>query len=106
MDQDDLISCVEVGLDSFGAAMKEAIYCALQANDGLDAREILEFPDALVRALRSVFGSGYVFAERSIIREMQKRFELTSPTSSYTIPDAFRIAGREIRRNSRMSSAL
>ena len=101
MDRCDLLQCINDSLDSFGVNLKDATYSALRTNDDLAPCEILEFPEALVRALKNVFGQAYVFAERSIIIEMQKKFTMVSPASSYTMLEAFRIARREIRKSSR-----
>lgn len=100
MDKCDLLRCVDSGLDAFGINLKDATYSALRTNDDLSPCEVLEFPEALVRALKDVFGQAHVFAERSIILEMQKKFTLVSPASSYSMSEAFRIAKREIRKSS------
>jgi hypothetical protein len=99
----DLIECVDSGLDFFGANIKEATYSALENNEGVSSCEMLSNPESLVVALKSVFGAGYILAERSIINEMKKKFDLRSPASYYTIDDAFRLASRKIRENSRRS---
>ncbi len=102
MEERDLLRCVDRGLDAFGSNMRDATYSALRVNEGLFSfSEMVSNPDALEGALKSVFGAGYVFAERSIITEMKKKFDLSSPASSYTISDAFTIASKEIRRRSR-----
>lgn len=94
------MSCVDLGLDAFGVNMKEATYSALSINDDLRPCEMFEFPDAFTRALKEVFGAGYVMAERSVIKELQKKFSMTSPASAYSIADVFRIARRESRKKS------
>jgi hypothetical protein len=83
--------------------MRLATYSAMGIVGEASSIEILSDPDAFLEALKIVFGDGYVFAERSIIREMikEKFFDLSSPASSYTINDAFRIAGRKIRNSAR-----
>jgi hypothetical protein len=92
-----LVQCVERGLDAFGVNMKQATYSALGSDADTFQTKIIQDPDSLEDALKIVFGSGYVFAERSIIREMKKKFDLEFPASSYTMTQAIKIASEEIR---------
>ncbi len=87
--------CVDLGLSAFGSNMKRATYLALGI-DEVSSSEITSDPETLLQALKVVFGQGYVFAEISIILEVKKEFDLKSPTSSYTIPIAFKIACAEM----------
>jgi hypothetical protein len=103
VDLGDMLQCVQKGLDVFGVNVKDATYFALEANDNLTPWEILEFPEAFIRALKEVFGPGYVIAERSVIKEMQKMFEMTLPASSYSMSEAFNIARRQIEDENRGS---
>ncbi len=93
----ELLQCVERGLDAFGINMKQATYSALGRDTEAFNSKIIQDPDALEDALKIVFGSGYVFAERSIIREVKKKFDLEFPASSYTVSEAIKIASEEIR---------
>jgi len=97
MEDCDLLLCVELGLDAYGLNMKKATYSALGTDEETFPTKIIRDPDALEDALKIVFGSGYVLAERSIVREMKKKFDLNSPASSYTVSDAIKIASEEIR---------
>lgn len=98
----DFLRCVDLGLDAFGSNMRQATYSALR-RDGEDkfSTDILRDPDALRDALKVVFGAGYLFAERSIVMELKRKFDLEAPASSYTIGEAFRIVSREIRKSAR-----
>jgi len=97
MDDRELVQCVERGLDAFGVNMKQATYLALGSDADTFQTKIIQDPDSLEDALKIVFGSGYVFAERSIIREMKKKFDLEFPASSYSMTQALKIASEEIR---------
>ena len=92
----DLLQCVDRGLDTFGSNIKQAAYWELMSREGVSSDRILPNPEAFVRALKQVFGTGYPLAERSIVREIKRTFELDSPISSYTIPEAFEIASKFI----------
>jgi hypothetical protein len=86
--------------------MKQAAYSAFGVEGEISSVEILADPDSFKEALKYVFGDGYVFAERSIIREMKKKFsDLDSPASYYGLNEALRIAGRRIRECSRGSQS-
>jgi hypothetical protein len=100
MESCEIQRCVERGLNVFGINMKQATYSALGTDSEAFQTKIIQDPEALEDALKIVFGSGYVFAERSIIREMKKEFDLEYPASSYTISDAIKIASEEIRGHS------
>jgi hypothetical protein len=97
----DLLQCVELGLEAFGTNMKQATYSVLGTDAEAFPTKILRDPEALEDALKIVFGSGYVFAERSIVREVKKKFELDYPASSYTVSGAIKIASEEIKGRSR-----
>ena len=92
----DLLQCVDRGLDAFGSNMKQATYWALMSREAISSDRILSNPEAFVRALKEVFGSGYPLAERSIVSEIKRTFDLKSPTSSYNILEAFQIASKDI----------
>lgn len=91
-----MLQCVDRGLDTFGSNMKQAVYWALMSKEALSSDKILSNPEAFVRALKEIFGNGYPLAERSIIREMKKTFELEMPSRSYNILEAFDIVSKDI----------
>jgi hypothetical protein len=97
METYDLLQCVDRGLDAFGTNMKQAVYWALMSKESLSSDKILAKPDAFVRALQEIFGNGYPLAERSIVKEMKKTFELSNmQPGTYDIIEAFEIASKEI----------
>jgi hypothetical protein len=96
MEMYDLLQCVDRGMDTFGTNMKQAVYWALMSKESLSSDKILENPEAFVRALKEIFGSGYPLAERSIVKEMKKTFELNLPSGSYDILEAFDIVRKDI----------
>jgi hypothetical protein len=90
----DLLQCVDRGLDAFGSNMKQATYWTLMSKEAISSDKILTNPEAFVRALKEIFGSGYALAQRAIVKEIKKTFDL--PTSSYDIIEAFDIASKTI----------
>ncbi len=91
----DLLQCVDRGLDSFGSNMRQAVYWRLMSDEALPSDKILENPEAFVRVLKAIFGSGYPLAERSIVREIKKTFHLNLPPQC-NISDTFELASKEI----------
>jgi len=96
MEMYDLLQCVDRGLDAFGTNMKQAVYWTLMSKEAISSDRILSNPEAFVRALKEIFGNGYPLAERSIVKEMKKTFELNMPTGSYNILEAFGIVSKDI----------
>lgn len=76
--------------------MKQVVYWTLLSKEAISSDRILSNPEAFVRALKVIFGNGYPLAERSIVREIKKTFELPNPSSSYNILKAFEIASKDI----------
>jgi len=96
MEMYDLLQCVDRGLDVFGTNMKQAVYWSLMSKEAISSDRILSNPEAFVRSLKEIFGNGYPLAERSIVKEMKKTFELSKPSSSYNILEAFDIVSKDI----------
>jgi hypothetical protein len=96
MEMYDLLQCLDRGLDAFGTNMKQAVYWSLMSKEGISSDRILSNPEAFVRALKEIFGNGYPLAERSIVKEMKKTFELNMPPGSYNILEAFDNVSKDI----------
>jgi len=92
----DLLQCVDRALDSFGSNAKQATYWSLMSKEGISSDRILSKPEAFVRALREVFGSGYVLIEKSIVKEINSSFDLGSSADSYGLIEALDAASRDI----------
>jgi hypothetical protein len=96
MEMYDLLQCVDRGLDAFGSNMKQAVYWSLMSKEAISSDRILSNPEAFVRALKEIFGNGFQLAQRSIVKEMKKTFELNLPSGSYDILEAFEIVSKDI----------
>jgi hypothetical protein len=92
----DLLQCVDRGLDAFGSNMKQAVYWQLMSKEAISSDRILSNPEAFVRTLKEIFGPGYPLAQRSIVKELKRTFELKMPASSYNILDALEIVSKDI----------
>lgn len=66
------------------------------SKEALSSDRILSNPGAFVRALKGVFGSGFPLAERSIVKELKQTFELSMPSGSHNILEAFDIVSKDI----------
>jgi hypothetical protein len=96
MEMYDLLQCVDRRLDAFGTNMKQATYWTLMSKEAISSDKILSNPEAFVRALKEIFGNGYALAQRSIVKEIKKTFDLDQPTGTYDILEAFDTASKAI----------
>jgi len=92
----DLLRCVDKGLDSFGSNMKQAVYWTLMSKEAISSDRILTNPEGFIRVLKEVFSSGYPLAQRAIVKEIKKSFEIDVPAGSYNLLEVFEMASREI----------
>jgi hypothetical protein len=92
----DLLRCVDRGLDSFGSNMKQAVYWTLMSKETISSDEILTHPDAFIRSLKEIFGNGYLLAQRAIVKEIKKTFEIDMPQGTYDLLEALDLASKEI----------
>ena len=96
MEMYDLLQCVDRGLDSFGSNMKQAVYWQLMSKEAISSDRILYNPEAFVRALKEIFGSGYPLAERAIVKEIRRVFQLQVRPRSYSLDEVFDIVSKDI----------
>ena len=66
------------------------------SKESLSSDKILSNPEAFVRSLREIFGNGYPLAERSIVKEMKRSFDLNMPPGTYNILEAFDVVKKDI----------
>jgi hypothetical protein len=91
-----LLRCVDKGLDSFGSNMKQAVYWTLMSKETISSDRILSNPEGFIRVLKEVFSSGYPLAQRAIVKEIKKAFEVDVPAGSYNLLEVFEIVSKEI----------
>lgn len=74
--QTAIAECVDSGLNKLGASVVKVVYYQLEKNFGINKKEIPNQPEALSKALHSIFGIGTEIIERLIVQKIQERFEL------------------------------
>jgi len=92
----DLRLCVDKGLDSFGSNVKQAVYWSLMSKESISSDEVLSNPDAFIRALKEVFNAGFPLAQRAIVKEIKKTFEIDMSPGSYDLQEALDLVSKEI----------
>ena len=91
-----MVQCVDWGLNSFGANMKQVTYSLFASRKRISSNDILSNPEEFVNALKDVFGPGYPLAERAIVKEIKSEFELFSPSKSNSLLDVLENAKSKI----------
>ena len=78
MEEYDLLQCIDKALDSFGSSVKNAIFLRLTMQHNSSRNEVISDPSILARVIEESFGNSATGIERSIIRELRKKFAITS----------------------------
>ncbi len=73
---DEIISCVDRGLESVGHHVRSAVYWHLERMGHISKFEIPENPEAFIQGLRAVFRESSAGVERAILQEISAKFEL------------------------------
>ncbi len=96
MEKDELAKCISRALSTFGVNSEQATYAALQRK-GIYIQDIQSNPEALLTAVREVFGPGYPIVEREIVKEIKTSLEpFSSLHGSYSLVDVLESARERI----------
>ena len=76
METNDLIQCIDKGLDEYGSNAKQAVYLVLSSRKGVAYEEVTGNPEALEQSLQEVFDDSSEIVKRTIAREIKKVFGL------------------------------
>ena len=74
----DLLQCIDKALDAFGSSVKNAIFLRLTMQHNSSRNEVISDPSILARVIEESFGNSATGIERSIIKELRKKFAITS----------------------------
>ncbi len=80
--EEQLLECVDKGLDSLGQQTKRVIFWHLERRWGIKREEIPRRLKDFVSALYSMFGTGARYIEKAIIREMNARMGVSADYDS------------------------
>lgn len=73
-DADRVLDCIDKGLETFGASVKQAIYWRLEAECRLKRKDIVNKPDVFSKNLFRIFGVGTKTVEQVIIERLRATF--------------------------------
>jgi hypothetical protein len=73
---DNILDCIDSGLDAFGTTVKNVIYFRFKTIFDLDRRDILRKPEAFRECLIGFFGERAFNIEMSIVAQIVERFHL------------------------------
>ena len=76
--ENKVLDCVDSGLGSLGQTAGKTMYWYMEYTFGLRREEIPRRPEAFVRSMRQMLGSGAEVLERSIIKELEQVFKISS----------------------------
>jgi hypothetical protein len=75
--QEDILLCVDAGIDVFGGTVKNVIYFRFRTLFNLERHDIVRKPDAFSECLRGFFGTRAFNVEASIVAAIIGKFHLT-----------------------------
>ena len=94
METNDLIQCIDKGLDIYGSNAKQAVYLILTMRNGISYEEVTANPDALEQSLQEVFDDSSEVVKRTIAREIRKVFGLKNVRNSNDLGEVLEAAIR------------
>jgi hypothetical protein len=77
LEECDLVSSIDRGLDPFGSYTKAAIYQGTFAMEGHLVGTVLTNPRKFVQVIEELFGESAINIEKSIVREIRNTFSLS-----------------------------
>ena len=75
--QEEILQCIDSGLDVFGTTVKNVIYFRFKTILNLERTDIVRKPEAFSESLRSFFGERAFNVEAAIVASIIGRFHLT-----------------------------
>jgi hypothetical protein len=82
---EDVLECVDVGLDAFGSTIKKVVYFRFETAYDLQRRDILRRPKAFHECLGNFFGKGAPLVEASIVAAIGRKFPFIKTDSDDTV---------------------
>jgi hypothetical protein len=79
---EDILRCVDSGIDFFGATVKNVIYFRFKTTFNLERADIVRKPEAFRECLRSLFGERAFNVEASIVASIIGTFHLNAELNS------------------------
>ena len=80
--EEQILECIDEGLDVFGKTVKNVIYYRLKTLNNLDRKDIIKKPDVFAECLRTFFGERAFNVEAAIVASILGTFHLEDVTLS------------------------
>jgi len=95
--QEDILKCVDEGLDVFGPSVKTVIYFRFQTVFNLKREDIVRKPELFVECLRGFFGERGFHVESAIVAAILGKFHLAEVNLSDSAIRAIVEARRQVQ---------
>ena len=79
---EQILRCVDQGLDSVGQNVKEMVYWHLKRIEHVSRMDIPQKPTMFVQGLRAIYHASSPAVETAIVMQLNKRFALNCPLGS------------------------
>ena len=76
---EQILKCVDQGLDSVGQNLKEMVYWHLKRIEHVSSADIPQKPTLFVEGLRAIYHASSLAVETAIVMQLSKRFDLNCP---------------------------
>ena len=74
---EEILSCVERGLDKVGPGVKKYVYWHIQKRSHVERDDILTKPALFVQGLQSIYHESSIAVQNSIVEEINSTFDLS-----------------------------
>jgi hypothetical protein len=95
--EENILECIDTGLDVFGKSVKDVIYWRLKTLQNLDRRDFVRKPEIFAEGLRSFFGERAFHVEASIVASILGTFHLEDVNLSDSVVRAITSARKVVQ---------
>jgi len=94
--QEEILQCIDAGLDVFGTTVKNVIYFRFKTIFNFDRNDIVRKPEVFSECLRSFFGERAFHVEAAIVAAIIEKFHLTEVNLSDSAVRAITEARKQV----------
>ena len=95
MDDYELMECIDDGLNLFGPNIRYTVYWRMTILNNMPRDGILVNPEAFIKGIESIFGSGAKQIEAAMVEKIKAKFGIENPEME-SLPQAIRYARKQI----------
>jgi hypothetical protein len=89
------MECIDDGLNLFGPNIRYTVYWRMTILNNMPRDGILVNPEAFMKGIESIFGSGAKQIELAIVNKIKQKFNLQN-LEAESLPEAVRYARKQI----------